>query len=735
MVKEFISLNVYVEAVRFKGNGAIFTGRVVGKDGGQTGEEVVVRCPGNVLQPREEVFRGELWAVGGFMEFYRGEPQLGATSAVLHRPVGDNLISAIAFNPKFAGIGEKKARDLWAAFGSSIYDLLDAEQPDGNALRQILTPDAAECLLRVWKEEYSSDLYRWMDRYHIPTTIGRRLHEYYGNDARQKVETDPYRVLAFGQGWKTVDAVARRLGIAEDDPRRLHAAVAHVLYRHFADGHTAMTTTPLTGRVAQVLKSHSLACEALKHTYTDGAFVRNDELWQATGVFLVEAFVADRIARMLESRDTNQGELFSSDPTPTISHYEEMHHPLGHEQKSAVQLALQHKCCVITGGAGVGKTSVLRCLYDVVEEEGGTVLQMALSGRAARRLEEASGRPAHTIAGFLTKVKQEELVKVTHAVIDEASMLDIVSAYQILRRLPERVRLVLVGDSYQLPPIGPGLTFHVLANGPYVPVARLTRVYRQASDSGIPAISHSIRRGVWPQLPSYSGKKDGVFTLRAKSDEIGALLTEIYDELGGVEAPDEVQILSTVKADNPFGVVGINKLFHERYTEGENLVLIPGPAGDMHDSGFRQGDRILVIENQWDRRLFNGSLGHIKEAFRTPYLIDDDMYAVSTAVIDGRDILLTQADLDWIVHGYSITVHKSQGSEFRRVIVPVCKSRLLDRTLLYTAITRGVDQVVLVGDLAAMRSAVEAPPHAWGRQIGFDKLMRSRLEKGGQVGP
>jgi exodeoxyribonuclease V alpha subunit len=728
VVTELVNVDVRIEAIRFKGNGTIFTGCIIDDDGTQTGEEIVVRCPESVLYPRQEVFRGELWTVSGFTETYQGEPQLRAIKAFLKRPTGENLIAAIAFNSKFAGIGEKKARDLWATFGEDVYDMLDAEEPDIEALQQILNPEATERLLRVWKEEYSSDLYRWMDNFQIPKTIGRRLQEYYGKDARSKVEEDPYRILAFGQSWKKVDTVARRLGVADNDPRRLHAAVADVLYRHFADGHTALSTETLTKRVAGLLggndkEGHCLACNALKHTYADGAFVRNGDVWQATGVFLIEAFVADRIHRMLASQDTNQGGLFDPIFQKTINHFEDTEHQLGNEQKAAVQLALKTNCCVITGGAGVGKTSVLRCLYDVIEEENGTIIQMALSGRAAKRLEEASGRSALTIAGFLTKIKQEDLEKVTHAVVDEASMLDIVSTYQILRKLPERIGLILVGDPYQLPPIGPGLTFHILTEEDQVPVARLTKVYRQSGESGIPAIADAIRKGEWPTIPKYTGIADGVFAVQAGPDEISNLLPKIYEKLGGDDASEEVQILSAIKADNAYGVVGINKSFHARYTEGENLVLVKTSAGNLKDSGFRQSDRIVVTENQWDRRLFNGSLGYIKEAFKTPRLIEEGRHAVANAIIDGREIQLTQDDLTWIIYAYSISVHKSQGSQFKRVIIPICKSRLLDRTLIYTAITRGVNQVVLIGDLAVTKSAVEAPPHAWRRQIGFRQIM------------
>ena len=730
MVDGFVSLDVLVEAVRFKGHGIIFMGRVVDEHGVQTGEEIIVRCPSSVLYPREEVFKGEMWSIGGFPETYKGQPQLGASKAYLKRPPGENIIAAIAFNPKFKGIGRQKMQELWAAFGPDLYDLLDADTPDVEALRRIITGEAAETLIRGWKDEYSSELYRWMDEHHVPAAIGRKLQEYYGKGARAIVEQDPYRVLAFGQPWSAVDEIARRLGVAEDDPRRQHASVAAVLYRHFAKGHTAMPTDPLTGQVARLLdsknaaKGRELAGNALSHTYKDGAFVRTGELWQATGVFLVEAFVAERIQKLVACSKVDQGHLSETLIRETIRQYEEANHVLGDEQKRAIFLALKCKCCVITGGAGVGKTSVLRCLYDAIEATNGHVIQMALSGRAAKRMEEASGRPARTIAGFLNNVKQEELDKITHAIIDESSMLDVVSAFRILQKLPEAVSLIFVGDPYQLPPIGAGLTFHVLAENDVVPVARLTKVYRQSGESGIPAVSGAIRNGQWPTLPEYRGRGTGVFSLQAGPDEILNRLVEIYEELGGAGDSEDVQILSAIKANNPFGVVGINKAFHARYTEGENVVLVRSPSGALEDSGFRQGDKILVTKNQWEQGLFNGSLGRITEALERPTPMDDGRYAIAKAAIDTREIQLAQEDLDWIVHGYSISVHKAQGSQFTRVIVPVSKSKLLDRTLIYTALTRGVEQVVLLGDLAAARSAVQSPPRAWLRQIGFDTLMR-----------
>lgn len=617
-----------------------------------------------------------------------------------------------------------------AAFGDDLYKILDAG--DAEALTRILSRETAEHLVSAWQEEYSGELYHWMDQCRMPPALGRKLHDYYGNAARAAVEADPYRILPFGQRWSVVDGLARQLGVSEDDPRRQHAAVAAVLYKHFDKGHTAVATNPLTAAVARLLGGTgreggaALVSSALRHTYKDGAFVRTGEVWQAAGVFLVEAFVADRICRMVAAEPCRLPETVIRE---VIDQYEAAEHQLGEEQKEAIFLALNNGCCVITGGAGVGKTSVLRCLCDAITGGGGHALLMALSGRAAKRMEEASGHPARTIAGFLHNIKQEESDRLTHVVIDEASMLDIVSAFRILRRLPERVCLVFMGDSYQLPPIGPGLTFHALAETGAAPVARLTKVYRQSGQSGIPAISGSIRRGEWPPIPEFCGRSSGVFSLQAGPDEITARLLEVYEELGGADEGEGVQILSAIKADNPYGVVGINKVFHARYTEGEEIVLVRSPDGDLKDSGFRQGDKILVTKNQWARGLFNGSLGRVTEAIFPPSPAEDGRLNVARAVIDGKDVCLAQDDLAWIVYGYSISVHKAQGSQFRRVIVPLSRSQLLDRTLIYTAVTRGVEQVVLLGDLAAARAAVKALPHAWLRRIGFDTLLRRRLSR------
>ncbi len=740
MVKELLNISVRVEKIRFEGNGVIFTGRVIDNSGVQTGEEIVVRCPGNILSPRATVFKGEIWSIAGYEESFRGEQQLGAIKAFLKRPTGENIISAIAFNPKFKGIGEKKAREIWATFGEDLYGLLDADEPDVAALQQILTPDAADCLLSIWKAEYSSDLYRWLDKHQISKVLSRRLQEHYGKEAQSKIEEDPYRVLAFGQSWSNTDRIANRLGVADDDPRRLHAAVAEILYQHFGKGHTAISTSDLTSRVARLLcardsmRGQCLAHDALKHTYADGAFVQTGNLWQAAGVYLMEAFIADRVSRMVNSISNKQGDLWDRKIDSVINCFEITDHILSDEQKAAVQLAVKGCFCVITGGAGVGKTSVLRCIYNAVEEKNGTILQMALSGRAAKRMEDASGRPARTIAGFLTHIKPEDLEKVTHVVIDEASMLDVVSAFQILRKLPGHIKLILVGDPYQLPPIGPGLPFHTLVDDKRIPIARLTKVYRQSCDSGIPIIAEAIRGGLWPQIPAYCGKQTGVFSLKTIPNDTAKMLFEIYEELGGVEKQEEIQILSAIKADNVYGVAGINKAFHTRYREGKTPILVKSPAGEQSYSGFHVGDRIMVTKNQWERQLFNGSLGYIAQAFKTPILLKDNHYAIAKAFIDGKEVYLTEDDFYWIVHSYSISIHKSQGSQFTRVIVPICKSKLLDRTLVYTAVTRGVDQVVLLGDLHAAKLAVESQPHAWLRQIGFKTIMHNSIRSEQEYG-
>jgi exodeoxyribonuclease V alpha subunit len=712
---------VRVRALRFTGNGAIFSGSMLGPDWSETRESIVCVFPSGMEAEKPAV--GDVWEVRGRTETYKGEPQIRCTDAVRCRPSGNNFVSFIAAGARFQGIGPVTAQRLWDALGERVYEVLDGRQVE--ELRDLLPRDLSNSLLDEWAALGLGNVVRWLDRHGLSRKLGRKILAVYGASADQTLDADPYRLLAFGTSWREIDRISRtRFGIAEADPRRLHAAATEALYRQLDAHNTAADAETLLRGVTTLLGGNDgLARTALNHTYADGGFVEYRGLFQARGAHLMERWLAD----FFESRRAVPTQTdWLADATAVdraVADFEAREHELAPEQVHAVRQSLERPLSLILGGAGVGKTSVLKALHTCLDATHGRALQMALSGRAAKRMTEATGRPAMTIAGFLLHLSEHDVSAYSHVIIDEASMLDVVLAYRIGRRLPDGVKLVLVGDPFQLPPIGPGLILHLLAASPAVHSVTLTRVYRQTGESGIPTVSKSLRDGVWPRLPRYAGPDVGVSFRAATEDDMEACIAGVYDELGTATDGGDVQILCATKAERAWGTAGINRALHDVYGTGPEV--IGEEDGQPYDTGIAVGDPVIFTRNDWEREIFNGSLGRVVAVPAAP----QSGGAVCEVDFEGRVIPLTNDDLDSLDLAYAITVHKAQGSQFRRVIIPVRRSRLLDRTLIYTAVTRGVEQVVLVGDEAAARAAVEAPPAAHERTTGLRTMLAgSRTE-------
>ena len=466
----------------------------------------------------------------------------------------------------------------------------------------------------------------------------------------------------------------------------------------------------------------------------------------------MEQYIATRIRQMIGS-DESVSEVIRGGACPgerdpkrhedirrALGAWQLEHYELGREQKEAVWLALTNQFSVISGGAGVGKTTVLRALHAGLAALGEEVDQMALSGRAAQRMREATAQPATTIAAFLgrrdrfdTEVNSTERQSGEGKayVLDEASMLDVPTLYKLLRYISPRARLILVGDDMQLPPIGPGLTFHLLCQESAVaPRVHLTQVYRQKTNTGIPATAQAFRQGEWLEIDTYKGPAVGVSILPCNVEGAGDIIANIYNALVSAEGNEqEVQILCATKGngrDTTISVSGINKDLYRRRLNGRSPVLL-----STGWSGFCEGCPIVFVENDWERNIFNGSLGVISEAF--PRLKDDG--AVCRVLMEGRELDLTQADLQRVQRAYALTVHKAQGSQWNRVIVPIASSSILDRTLIYTAITRGVHQVVLIGDIKAAKLAVQNRPRAFARVNNLHGLLSSARPMGARFDP
>jgi len=648
---------------------------------------------------------GERWEVAGPVRVHpHYGKQVHADRAVPVRPPGELLRRFLARNKAFQGVGEARALRLWDAFGEGLHDLLDA----GNSVRlaEVLGADLAASLVDNWRESQGeAKVVRWLEGHQFPVTLAVKVMRLWGVDAADKIAGNPYRMLAVA-GWIRVDAAALDAGADPDCPERRIAAVEAICYRALADQHTTIPEPQLLAGVQGLLRCPpQVAQNALALAERDQAVVRTpDGLWQPFGPAVMESFVKDRIQERVAAEYSPSGCLLWSRPDDNrvrclIADFEGQEcFVLTEEQRHAVWLAMTQRFALVLGGAGTGKTSLLKAVAFAQAETGGTLHAVALAGRAAQRLREAAGCPARTLAGFLGAMERQELDLGGGdlIVVDEASMVDLPLAYILLRRLPSGTRLLLVGDPYQLPPIGFGLVFSALAEDPTVPKVELTRIHRQAETTGIPNLSRLIREGRVPNLPAFAGAGPGVSFLPCHMEDTQAVVIETLGALGGIA---ETKVLSPLKR-GPAGTIGINAALHILRSTRKSVW-----------SGLATGDPMIHLENDYEDMVFNGTLGMVEEALPDGARI----------LWDGHDQPLTyrQDRREALDLAYAISVHKAQGSQFRRVIIPIFASRILDRTMIYTALTRATEQVVLVGDRDALEASVTALPAHHRRRTGM----------------
>ena len=720
--------------------GAIFSGKPIDDQGGvvDAASYYVVKATGPTLG-NALVQPGQWWKVTGDASVhtldvngYRvSEWQIDASKAVLIRPSGEYIVSFMADNPAFVGIGQVKARKLWDTFGVNLYEALDAAEVA--TLSTVLSPESAMQVVGAWAQYGDSRTLQWLQAEGIDLAIGRKVLQFFGRETPEKLKEDPYRLLSFCASWRHADALAQsHFGVQPDDPRRLQGAIEEACYRVFAFGHTMVLSAKLMDVLQSVLGSQtktfkwrSLVPTALTQGLTNGSFVVGHHGVQPLGAMVMERQVAKAVTDRLTA--TGTALMSRAEAAHILTVYEAAEGiELNAEQRQAVSLASDRSFMLITGGAGVGKTTVLKALYKVYDQAGVEIVQLALAGRAAKRMQEATGRPASTIANFLRGAR--ELSGPCAVVVDEASMVDIVTMYRLVGLLAQDVRLVLAGDPEQLMPVGPGLVLHALIRVPAVPVAELKVIKRYGGDIAAAAIS--IRKGNWPALASdETGAIAFIHCADARTEAGTSLIAETVLDLYKLD-PANTQILSA-RRNGPDGVKTINSLCQAATTAGQKPMAVWSAQHDaMALTGFNLGDPVLCTRNLWDRGLQNGSLGIIVEIEDVPRPL------TNAGGTDGGDALawvlwddgarrpILEEMLDDLELGYAITVHKAQGSQWPRVIVPLTGHRMLDRTLIYTAVTRAQGQVLIVGDEAAAKAAVEKPPRVQARQVGLDLLLR-----------
>jgi exodeoxyribonuclease V alpha subunit len=538
-----------------------------------------------------------------------------------------------------------------------------------------------------------------------------RIYKTYGQDAIAKIRANPYQLAddVRGIGFKTADQLAGRLGIDPQSPARARAAVRYALQQLSQEGHCGFPEQGVLDKTQQLVGIDSaLLQDAVESELTAGNLIREpvaDGCWLfLTGLHRAETGLAYHIRRL--ARD-------GAHPLPDINLekalewvQQRLDIELAPGQREAVRLVCRHPVVVITGGPGVGKTTLVKSILEIFTAKKLKCVLAAPTGRAAKRLAETTGRTARTIHRLLEfdpatgdfKRNQKHPLKGDLFVLDETSMVDVFLAFQILRAIPDRACVVLVGDVDQLPSVGPGRVLADLIASHVVPVARLTEVFRQAAQSRIVTSAYNINSGQLPRLTHCEELEDFYF-LECEEPEsiqntIVRLVRERIPDRFAMDPLTDIQVLAPMNR-SPLGARHLNQVLQEALNP-------PAEKPEIQRYGwtFRQGDRVIQTENNYSRDVFNGDLGIITKINR----VDQEL----TVDFEGAPVVYDFSDLDELALAYVLSIHKSQGSEYPCVIIPLHTQHymMLQRNLLYTAVTRGKRLVIIVGSKRALRMAV-----------------------------
>ncbi len=628
------------------------------------------------------------------------------TRAGIERFLGSGLIP---------GIGPELARRIVDRFGMETLEVIER---DIGRLGEVegIGPARLAGIADAWAAQRKlQDVMVFLQGLGVSAAYARRIHERWGSDAIAIIRKNPYRLVEiWGIGFRTADGIARRLGIAADAPERLEAGLVHVLGELAEDGHTYAPEDHLLATAAELLSAPqgplavaldrlALRQQVVREPLGDrGRCASLAELWRLeTEAAVALAALAAAPARQL--RIDAEAAIAEFELTAGIQ--------LAAEQRRAVIAAVRDKCVVITGGPGVGKTTIVRAIVRIFTAQKRKITLAAPTGRAAKRLGEATGAEASTIhrllefqpnTGTFARDGRNQL-EVDVLIADEASMIDIALFRALLAALPPGAQLVLVGDVDQLPSVGPGAVLaDVIASGAAT-VIRLTEIYRQAAASRIVVNAHKVNAGQLPDLDPPPGegaaRSDFYFVSRddpaAARDTVVDLVAERIPARFGLDPITAIQVLTPMHRGD-LGTVALNAALQARLNPAREGVA----ESRRGDRAFRAGDKVMQIRNDYDKDVFNGDIGVVRE------IADDGRLTIE--LLDGRRATWEAGELDQLVHAYAVSVHKSQGSEYPAVVIPLLTQHymMLQRNLLYTAITRGKRLVVLVGSRKAIGMAV-----------------------------
>lgn len=633
-----------------------------------------------------------------------------STLAGVERFLGSGLIP---------GIGPAYAKRIVEAFGEKTFEVLDNNP---TRLREVagLGPGRAAQVEKAWEaHRVVGAIMIFLQSHGASPSLASRIYKRFGGRAVAIVSQSPYRLAldVWGVGFKTADRIAGSLGIAKNAPERAQAGVLHVLHERAGQGHVFAERRQLAELTAGMLEIDSGDVEAAIDALREQQRVVLADVDLAgepcvavysPRFFEAETTIAEKLAELVVTGQAAQsatgaapGKLREGAVDEAVAAFETRAKvELAPAQRRAIEIAAEQKVVVLTGGPGVGKTTIVRAVLELFDRAGLTTRLAAPTGRAAKRMSEATGREALTLHRLLEfdpqtrefRRDEDQPLELGALVVDECSMVDLELMSALVSALPQSARLILVGDVDQLPSVGAGAVLRDVIDSGVVPTARLTAIFRQAAGSLIVENAHRIHGGEMPE--SAKGQDGEFYVVERKGDEAAAdavveLITQRIPKRFGLDPIRDVQVLTPMHR----GASGTTAL-NERLQASLNPA---GPSVKVGQRVYRLGDKVMQLKNDYDREVYNGDLGLVCK-------LEQETRTLSVRFED-REVAYTEHDLEELTLAYATSIHKSQGSEYPAIVIPFTMNHfvMLSRNLLYTAVTRGKKLVVLVGDPRAVR--------------------------------